>query len=148
MTPAENAELALLLEASAEPKPGNVTPSSDHDDTTYEHYLASAVGCRSALDAVARGDVGIGEGFREAVEGAHRHGGGNTCFGSLLLLVPLVRAAADGDVEDAADVARETTVDDAAEFYRAFDAVEVNLGGPPAADLPDARSPREAAEAV
>jgi len=64
--------------------------------------------------------------------------GGNTQFGCLLLLVPLVRAAATNRLspEGLDAVTRATTVDDAAAFYRAFDHVDVAVDDPPA-DAPD-----------
>jgi triphosphoribosyl-dephospho-CoA synthase len=59
--------------------------------------------------------------------------GGNTQFGALLLLVPLVRASATGDLtpERTAAVVEGTTVADAAGFYRAFEHVDVGIGDPP-----------------
>ena len=36
-------QLAVLLEVSAYPKPGNVHRTVDFEATKYEHYLASAV---------------------------------------------------------------------------------------------------------
>ena len=36
-------ELAILLEVSAHPKPGNVHRTADFRETRYEHFLASAV---------------------------------------------------------------------------------------------------------
>jgi triphosphoribosyl-dephospho-CoA synthase len=62
-----------------------------------------------------------------------RQEGGNTQFGALLLIVPLVRTAARGDLSraGASEVVEATTVADAADFYRAFDHVDVAVDDPP-----------------
>jgi triphosphoribosyl-dephospho-CoA synthase len=146
-TPAANAQLALLLEVAGTPKPGNVDRARDLDDLRFEQFLAGAVGARDGLTRAATG-APVGEAFETAVAGMATQRGGNTQFGCLLNLVPLV-AAAVGDAGDADGVAaadrdgppgREairgtcaaTTVDDAAEFYRAFDHVDVAVDDPPA----------------
>ena len=131
-TPAANAELALHLEATAAPTPGNVDRARDHPELTLEHFLAGAVGARSGLEAAASG-APIGDAFERAVEGMSQQTGTNTQFGALLLLVPLVRAAADGSLDPAGvdGVVRSTTVEDACGFYRAFEHVDVHVGDPP-----------------
>lgn len=145
LEPAENAELALLVETGSMPKPGNVEPARDFDDTTYHQFQAGAVGSRRGLrDAAEGGD--IGECFRRAVEGSSRHSGGNTYFGALLLLTPLAAAAADVGLEGVDAAVEDTTEEDAAEFYRAFESVDVNLGETDPGGLPDAREPEAAAE--
>jgi len=126
--PAHNAELALLLEVAGTPKPGNVDRHRDLDDLRFDHFLAGAVGARPGLDLAASG-APIGPAFERAVEGMAAHGE-NSQFGALLLLVPLVRAAHDGRTVET--VVEETTVSDAAAFYRAFDHVDVFVGDPPA----------------
>lgn len=144
---AENAELALLVEAGSMPKPGNVEPARDFDDTSYHQFQAGAVGSRRGLrEAEEGGDVG--RCFRRAVEGSSRHSGGNTYFGALLLLTPLVAAAADGDLDSVSDMVEDTTAEDAVDFYRAFTAVDVNLGDSDPGGLPDAREPETAAAEV
>jgi triphosphoribosyl-dephospho-CoA synthase len=62
-----------------------------------------------------------------------RQDGDNTQFGCLLLLTPLVRAAATDRLSPAglADVVDATTVDDAVAFYRAFEHVDVAVDDPP-----------------
>jgi triphosphoribosyl-dephospho-CoA synthase len=130
-TPVENAELALLLEVAGTPKPGNVDRHRDHPDLRFEHFLAGAVGARRGL-AVAP-DQPVGEAFERAVEGMSHQRGGNTQFGALLVLVPLVRAAAEGDLTPAGveRVVADTTVEDAVAFYRAFEHVNVAVDDPP-----------------
>ena len=145
--PVDDATLALLLEVAGTPKPGNVDRRRDLDDLRFEAFLGGAVGARSGLELAAGSGSdaadppAIGEAFERAVAGMADRAGTNTQFGCLLLLVPLVRAAADPHRElspaglDA--VCRATTVDDAVAFYRAFEAVDVAVDDPPpgAADL-------------
>ncbi|ELY84204.1 triphosphoribosyl-dephospho-CoA synthase [Natrinema gari] len=128
---AENAQLALLLEVAATPKPGNVDRHRDLSDLRFAHFMAGAVGTREGLEMVADG-AAVGPAFERAVEKMAAQQGGNTQFGALLLLVPLVRAACtDLSRPVAESVARGTTVDDAASFYRAFEHVDVAVGDPP-----------------
>ena len=149
-TPAENAELALLLEVAGTPKPGNVDRHRDLDDLRFEQFLAGSVGSAAGLRTAVDGTP-IGEAFERAVRGMSRQSGGNTQFGCLLLLTPLVGAAADGELtrEAVQGRCRGTTVDDAVAFYRAFEHVDVAVGDPPedAADL-DARRGSDAEPAL
>ncbi|MFC6835448.1 triphosphoribosyl-dephospho-CoA synthase [Halomarina ordinaria] len=130
---ARNAELALLLEVAGTPKPGNVDRRRDHDDLRFEHFLAGAVGSAPGL-RLAGGDGPIGEAFERAVAGMAEQRGGNTQFGALLVLVPLVRAASEGALSKGGvrRVCEATTVDDACTFYRAFEHVDVGVPDPPA----------------
>ncbi|SEV89096.1 triphosphoribosyl-dephospho-CoA synthase [Natrinema salifodinae] len=128
---AANAELALLLEVAGTPKPGNVDRRRDLADLRFEHFLAGAVGAREGLGLAADG-AAVGPAFERAVEGMAAQEGGNTQFGALLLLVPLVRTAREDLSQPVAEsVVRETTVGDAAAFYRAFDHVDVGVADPP-----------------
>jgi len=126
LTPAEDGEAALLLEAGTQ-KPGNVGPRRDFEDTTFHQFLVGGVGARRGFELAP--EATVGEVFVESVRGASRHRGGNTQFGAFLLLAPLVVAAAQGDVEDAPRVAEETTPEDAARFYEGFDYVDVDVRG-------------------
>ncbi len=148
---AANGQLALLLEVAGTPKPGNVDRHREYPDLRFEHFLAGAVGARPGLERAASGDDPLGEAFERAVAGMSDRTGGNTQFGALLLLVPLVRAAATDrlDPDGAASVVESTTVADACGFYRAFDHVDVAVDDPPAdiADL-DVRRGSDAVEAV
>ncbi|CCQ32800.1 triphosphoribosyl-dephospho-CoA synthase protein [Halorhabdus tiamatea SARL4B] len=148
-TIAQQAELALLLEVATTPKPGNVDRHRDHDDLRFEHFLAGAVGASEGLEDLADPDgPPIGTAFERAVEGMNGQSGGNTQFGGLLLLAPLVRAAALGKVtpERATAVAEGTGVEDAAGFYRAFEHVDVAVADPP--DDMDALDVRRGSDAV
>jgi len=138
-----DATLALLVEVAGTPKPGNVDRHRDLDDLRFESFLGGAVGARPGLELAAEATNGgsadeptaVGDAFERAVEGMAARAGTNTQFGCLLLLTPLVRAAADPDLElspagvDA--VCRATTVDDAVAFYRAFESVDVAVDDPP-----------------
>ncbi len=134
-TTAGDAQLALLLEVASTPKPGNVDRERDHEDLRFDHFLAGAVGARPGIETLADPSVGVGEAFERAVEGMSQQEGGNTQFGALLTLAPLVRAAATPDHTLDADgttaVVEDTTVSDAAGFYRAFDHVAVAVRDPP-----------------
>lgn len=149
-TAAENAELALLLEVAGTPKPGNVDRRRELPDLRFEHFLAGAVGARAGLTAAEDG-APVGEAFERAVAGMSDQSGGNTQFGALLLVTPLVRAAAAGAVTPAGAqaVVADTTVADAVGFYRAFEHVDVAVGDPPAESaLPDVRRGAEAETAL
>ncbi|MBV0922618.1 triphosphoribosyl-dephospho-CoA synthase [Halomicroarcula limicola] len=135
MTPrstAQNAELALLLEVAGTPKPGNVDRERDFEDLRFEHFLAGAVGARPGLELAAEGER-VGHAFERAVAGMAEQSAGNTQFGALLVLTPLVAVASEGDLtpESADRVVRATTVADAADFYRAFEHVDVAVDEPP-----------------
>jgi triphosphoribosyl-dephospho-CoA synthase len=131
-TTAQNAELALLLEVSSTPKPGNVDREREYPDLRFEHFVAGAVGAADGLTMAADG-APLGDAFHRAIEGMAAQRGGNTQFGAILLQLPLVAAAGEGslDPEGATTVVETTTVADAAGFYRAFDVVDVAVDDPP-----------------
>jgi triphosphoribosyl-dephospho-CoA synthase len=87
------AQLACVLEVSAE-KPGNITPSHDFHDTSYEDMLRSAIAVGPELARV--GERGVGETVRAVVEATRRVTPANTNLGIALLLTPLANAALDG----------------------------------------------------
>ncbi len=129
---AQNAQLALLLEVSGTPKPGNVDREREYDDLRFEHFLAGAVGALDGFELAATGEP-IGQAFERAIAGMSNQQGGNTQFGAILLITPLVAAAARGNLsrEGAEAVVAETTVEDTVSFYRAFDYVDVAVDDPP-----------------
>jgi triphosphoribosyl-dephospho-CoA synthase len=129
---AANAELALLLEVTSTPKPGNVDREREYPGLRFEHFVAGAVGTRDGFEIAADGGP-VGHAIERAVEGMSHQRGGNTQFGAVLLVAPLVRAAAGGslDPETANKVVADTTVEDAVNFYRAFDHVDVAVDDPP-----------------
>lgn len=150
MRTAQRAQLALLLEVAGTPKPGNVDRCREYPELRFEHFLAGAVGAYDGLADAAHGEP-IGMAFETAVGGMSDQDGGNTQFGALLLLVPLVRAASLNRLSTAGvtDVVTGTTVQDAVSFFRAFDYVAVSVNPPPEelADL-DVRQGSAAAPAV
>jgi triphosphoribosyl-dephospho-CoA synthase len=113
------AQLACVLEASAE-KPGNVTPSHDFDDTSYEDMLRSGIALGPELGRA--GERGVGETVLAAVRASRDVAGANTNLGIALLLAPLARAALTGEPlrERLGDVLGALTVDDARGAYAAI----------------------------
>jgi triphosphoribosyl-dephospho-CoA synthase len=116
---ASAAQLACVLEASAE-KPGNVTPSHDFDDTSYEDMLRSGIALGPEL--ARSGEQSVGETVLAAVRASRDAAGANTNLGIALLLAPLARAALrSGPLrERLGEVLRELTVDDARDAYAAI----------------------------
>jgi triphosphoribosyl-dephospho-CoA synthase len=131
-TTAQTAQLALLLEVSSTPKPGNVDREREYPDLRFEHFLAGAIGAHAGFATAADGDP-LGTGFERAIAGMSNQTGGNTQFGAVLVLTPLVAAAGQGrlDPEGATAVVEDTTVEDAVSFYRAFEYVDVSVPDPP-----------------
>jgi triphosphoribosyl-dephospho-CoA synthase len=84
------AQLACVLEVSA-PKPGNITPSHDFHDTSYEDMLRSAIAVGPEL--ARAGQRGVGETILAVVEASRRVAPANTNLGIALLLAPLAKAA-------------------------------------------------------
>jgi triphosphoribosyl-dephospho-CoA synthase len=82
-----------VLEVSAE-KPGNITPSHDFDDTTFEDMVRSAIAVGPPLGRA--GQRGVGEAVLAAVEASRAVAPSNTNLGIALLLAPLARAALAG----------------------------------------------------
>ena len=160
-------ELAMLFEVSAYPKPGNVHRTRDYPDTRFEHFLASAVACRSSFEIAAEkgsliskrklhpSDAQVGSTIRDAVISTIRsQRGGNTSLGTLTLLVPLAVAAgmayAQGRLQlrrlrrDLSQVLKSTTATDTVAFYEAvLRAKAGGLGKVPQLDLRNPSSKKE-----
>jgi triphosphoribosyl-dephospho-CoA synthase len=117
MRPAERAQLAMMLEVCAYPKPGNVDRCHDYPETHLEHFLASTIFARQALEEAAEGKGRIGEIIRHAVRDTNCHEGGNTHFGAFILLIPLVYGK---DIPGAIAAVSRTDTSDAVAFYKAF----------------------------
>ncbi|UCC58667.1 MAG: triphosphoribosyl-dephospho-CoA synthase [Candidatus Bathyarchaeum sp.] len=155
-------ELAILLEVSAYPKPGNVHRTADFPETRYEHFLASAVaiapsfknaaeqGIRVSEGKIPPSEVGMGNIIKDAVDRMRRNqSGGNTLLGAIILLAPL--AAAAGMVanhfslprlrEKIKVIVESTTPEDAVDVYNAIFAVNPGgLGKSPKLDVTDPTS--------
>lgn len=133
------APLAMVLEVSASPKPGNVDRDHDYPDTTFEHFLSSAIGTYPVLEEAARSHSGVGALIHAAAKESLRwQRGGNTHFGAFVLLIPLLMAAGSG--RHVSDIVLGTTAEDAAEFYRAFSVADVRVDAVPDVDLEDSES--------
>jgi triphosphoribosyl-dephospho-CoA synthase len=87
------AQLACVLEVGAE-KPGNITPSHDFHDTSYEDMLRCGIAAGPEL--ARAGERGVGETVLAVVEASRRVAPANTNLGIALLLAPLAKAALGG----------------------------------------------------
>jgi len=138
MPPAERAQLAMMLEVTAFPKPGNVDRCHDYPDTVLEHFLASIIFARHSLEMATAPGARVGDVIYDAVERTGIHKGGNTHFGTFILLVPLVMG---GDIPGAGRVVRATTVEDAVTFYKAFGRTQVRVLSSDPLDIHDPSAP-------
>jgi triphosphoribosyl-dephospho-CoA synthase len=87
------AQLACVLEVSAE-KPGNITPSHDFSDTSYEDMLRCAIAVGPEL--ARAGERRVGDTVLAVVAASRRVAPANTNLGIALLLAPLAKAALAG----------------------------------------------------
>jgi len=157
-------QLAVLLEVSAYPKPGNVHRTADFKETRYEHFLASAVALASGFrNAAQKGiltsqgkiksdEVGIGELIKDAVEQVKTwQSGGNTLLGTIILLTPIAVAAGRTLAgkpfsvfslrKNIKKVVESTTSMDAANVYDAISVAQPGgLGKAPRLDVNDPSS--------
>jgi triphosphoribosyl-dephospho-CoA synthase len=125
---AQCAVLAMLFELSSSPKPGNVDRCHDFSDISFHHFLASAV---SSYPVFRKAALGLGRPGSLILEGVQAwrtwNLSSNTHFGSLVLMIPIALAAGTasrqgGNLEsDLPGVLEKTTVQDAIDFYRAFE---------------------------
>jgi len=157
-------QLAVLLEVSAYPKPGNVHRTADFKETIYEHFLASAVALAPSFRSAAQkgvlmaqgklnlDELEIGKIIKDAVEQVKAwQSGGNTLLGTIILLTPIAVAAGKALIEESFSisrlrknvklVARSTTPIDAVKVYEAISIVEPGgLGKAPKLDVADPAS--------
>ncbi len=138
------AQLAMVLEVAASPKPGNVDRDHDYPDTTFEHFLASAIGTYPVLEKAARSQgIGVGGGVGALIHAAAKESsrwqrGGNTHFGAFVLIIPLLIAM--GSNRAVSEIVEKTTSEDAVEFYRAFSIADVRIDSVPEFDLAESDS--------
>ncbi len=137
MRAAERAQLAMMLEVCAFPKPGNVDRCHDYPETCMEHFLASTIFARPALEEAERGEGRLGEIIHHAVQQTNCHKGGNTHFGAFILLIPLVYG---GSIEGAMKAIERTDTSDAVAFYRAFGLTKVRTYSEDELDVNDPKS--------
>jgi triphosphoribosyl-dephospho-CoA synthase len=130
---AGSAELAMLLEVSATPKPGNVDRTHDFEDVTYEHFLGSSVGMFPAFRKAALEGHNIGDLILNAVQAsATWQRAGNCHFGAILLLIPLCAAASKSSTisqlrTNVIKIVESTTTVDAIRFYESFRSIDVRV---------------------
>jgi len=137
MSPVERAQLAMMLEVAAFPKPGNVDRCHDYSDTKLEHFLASMIFARPALEEADTGKGRIGEIIGHAVRQTNVHSGGNTHFGAFILLIPLLYGK---DIRGASEAVTKTDVSDAVAFYKAFALTKVRMNERDELDVNDPRA--------
>ena len=129
---AELASFAMLLEVCAKLKPGNIDREHDYPDTRLEHFLSSAVRARPIYEQIDT--LALGEAMYLATERTNGHSGGNTHFGAFILLLPLLKGRG---IEGACACVKETTVDDAINFYKAFGLTAVRVADESPMDVHD-----------
>ena len=141
---AQCAEAAMLIELSSSPKPGNVDRCHDFIDLTFQQFLVSAVSAYPAFRKAAEGEGRIGQLLLDAVRSWRFWNiPGNTHFGSLVLMIPLCVAAGrcveniERLEEELTEVLKETSVEDALDFYAAFELAEARVANVPLFSLMD-----------
>lgn len=164
-------QLAILLEVSAYPKPGNVHRTSNFKKTRYEHFLASAVsvgphfqcgaqrGFEARKNRTELANISTGRIIKDAVTDIMTwQRGGNTLLGSIILLSPMAAAAGLTLTEntrfsinrfrsDLKSVVESTTAEDAVNVYDAINAAHPGgLGRAPQLDVTDAQSKKKILE--
>ncbi len=157
-------QLAVLLEVSAYPKPGNVHRTADFRETRYEHFLASALALTSGFrNAAQKGvltfqrkisvdELEIGRIIKDAVEQVKAwQSGGNTLLGTIILLTPIASATGITLKKKPFSISRlrknirlvteSTTPIDAVNVYDAISIAEPgSLGNAPKLDVTDSAS--------
>ncbi|HMK95721.1 MAG TPA: triphosphoribosyl-dephospho-CoA synthase [Candidatus Limnocylindrales bacterium] len=158
-------QLGILLEVSAE-KPGNVNFTTGFEDTTCQHFLASAIAAGASFqEAANRGTlvaenklaiskIGLGQLIKTCVSDVNDwQKGGNTILGTIMLLMPMaVAAGMTPAVEDYKldfsllrrniDLAvKSTTAKDSVHLYEAVDIANPSgLNSAPDLDVTDSHS--------
>ena len=155
-TVAGAAQLACVLEVSAD-KPGNITPSHDFEDTSYEDMLRSAIAIGPELARAA--ERGVGDTVLAVVRASRVATRANTNLGIVLLLAPLAKAAlGDGPLrERLAATLGALDVADARAAYAAIrlagaggldEPVEHDVRSEPAVGLRDAMASAAARDSI
>jgi triphosphoribosyl-dephospho-CoA synthase len=163
-------QLAILLDVSAYPQPGNVHRTADFQETKYEHYLASAVAVAPHFKLAAhRGilafnkktspnAIGIGKIIKNCVKSVDEwQHGGNTILGSIILLSPIAVAAGMTFAQGSFSVARlrrnmKTVVETSTSIdaVNVYDAIKIakpeGLGEAPKLDVNDPESRKKILE--
>ena len=123
MTPAEQAQMAMMLEVTAYPKPGNVDRCHDYPGTRLEHFLASVILSRPSLERAS--EPGAAWVPLSMMPSPGRM--------SIRAVIPILERFSSyspyygKDIPGAISVTRNTTVEDAVEFYKAFGMTQVRV---------------------
>jgi triphosphoribosyl-dephospho-CoA synthase len=150
---AQCAQAAMLIELSSSPKPGNVDRCHDFSDATFQQFMVSAVTSYPIFKKAAAREGQIGQLLLEAVK-SWRFWKilGNTHFGSLILMIPLAMAAGkpggkpNWPKEELSGILRESSVDDAINFYAAFELAKARVREVDEFSLKDNTSPQKLRE--
>ena len=118
MNDAQLGVLSLLLEVSANPKPGNVDREHEFSDLKYEHFILSAVSAYSVFEDCMNRRGSIGTNFFNAVVKSYEICRTNVHFGAFFLLIPLIWCR--GKVRDVEEELRRTTHEDSLAVLSAF----------------------------
>ena len=145
-------QLAMALEVSATPKPGNIDRTHDFEDTRYEHFIASAISVYPVMYEAANNQRSFGKLLDMAVAESNRwQKGGNTHFGAFLLLIPLAMSSgkllsskenitADDVFKTAYEIVQNTDTNDAVDFYSCFQSAGVKVQDVEELDLQDSKA--------
>lgn len=121
---AQCAQLAMLFELSSSPKPGNVDRCHDFEDIKFQHFIASAVSSYPVFREAAFSGSSFGRLLLQGVFAWKEWNlPGNTHFGSLVLMIPLAMAADRPESlrDELSAVLERSSIEDAVDFYRAFE---------------------------
>lgn len=131
---AQCAQAAMLIELSSSPKPGNVDRCHDFSEVTFQQFIFSAVTSYPIFRKAVAGEGRIGLLLLEAVRSWRFWKiRGNTHFGSLILMIPLAMAAGkpagkpNWPKGELPRILRESSVDDAIDFYSAFELAKARV---------------------
>ncbi|ADB57438.1 triphosphoribosyl-dephospho-CoA synthase [Archaeoglobus profundus] len=118
MNDAQLGVLSLLLEVSANPKPGNVDREHEFSDLKFEHFILSAISAYPAFEDCMNRRGSIGTNFFNAVVRSYEICRTNVHFGAFFLLIPLIWCG--GKVDDVEDELKKTTHEDSLAILSAF----------------------------
>ncbi len=118
MNDAQLGVLSLLLEVSANPKPGNVDREHEFSDLKFEHFILSAVSAYPVFEECMNRKGSIGTNFFNAVVRSYEVCRTNVHFGAFFLLIPLIWCK--GKVGDVEDELKKTTHEDSLAVLTAF----------------------------
>ncbi len=108
----------MLLEVSANPKPGNVDREHDLKNLKFEHFVLSSTAVYPVFEECESRRGSIGKNFLKAVEISYRICRTNVHFGSFLLLIPLIWCG--GSVNSVVGELKRTSYEDSLAVLKAF----------------------------